>query len=265
MVTSADIFISIAQRFLCCGKKKRQIPHSSCLDIAAQLIAVDLGLKPAVLYDLNGAHADQIQRYVISLQEAGVLTTTLQIFSISGSCLIVNSNLLKEHLNEVLNKNSILVDVRSWKEQPSLIAMDDSTKSMIKNMLDFLTDGKDQSASVSVVGEELMLSERWNLCTLFGILLGYPASYWFDQEQSFENCLSMTPLVVTKVWVCWSVRDIKHSSCLYSFSVPEVLWAEVDTCIKNWVECLKSRFHKQTVLTELSISKETVVLPAVAL
>ncbi|XP_053492929.1 UPF0739 protein C1orf74 homolog [Ictalurus furcatus] len=263
MVVSADIFISTAQRFLCCGKK-RQIPHSSCLDIAVQIIAVDLGLKPAVLYDLNGACAEQIQRYVISLQEAGALTTTLQIFSINGNCLVMNSNLMKEHLSEVLMKKSLLaVDVSPRMEQPSLIVMDSGTKQMVKDMLDFITDKEDQHLSVSVVGEELY--DRWNLCTLFGILLGYPASYWFNQVQSFENCLSMTPLVVNKVWVCWPVCDTKHSSCLYSFSVPEVLWAEVDTYIKNWVERLRSRFCKQTILTELSISKETVILPTVAL
>lgn len=263
MVT-ADIFISSAQRFLCYGKKKRQIPHSSCLDMAVQIIAVDLGLKPAVLYDLNGARAEQIQQYVSSLQEAGVLTTTPQIFTINGTCLVVNLNLMKEHLSEVLRKNSLLtVDVCSGKEQPSLMVMDCNTKTMVKDMLEFIIDQEEQRVSVNVVGEELY--DRWNLCTLFGILLGYPISYWFDQAQSFENCLSMTPLVVNKVWVCWPVCDLKHNSCLYSFSVPEVLWAEVDTCIKNWVAHLRSRFNKQTVFTELSILKETVILPSVVL
>lgn len=264
MVVSADIFISSAQKFLCCGKKKRQIPLSSCLDLAVQIIAVDLGLKPAVLYDLNGACAEQIQRYVSSLQEAGVLNTTLRIFSISGSCLVVNLNLMKEHLNEALKEKSLLtVDVCPWKEQPSLIVMDGSTKHMVKEMLDFIIDKEDQCLSVSVVGEELY--DRWNLCTLYGILLGYPASYWFDQAQSFENCLSMTPLVVNKVWVCWPVCGTKHRSCLYSFSVPEVLWEEVDTYIKIWMELFRNRFCNQTILTELSISKETVILPSVAL
>lgn len=263
-MVSADVFISSAQRFLCYGKKKRQIPHSLCLDMAVQIIAVDLGLKPAVLYDLNGAHAEQIQQYVSSLQEAGVLTTTLQIFSINGTCLVVNSNLMKEHLSEMLRKNSLLtIDVSPRKEQPTLIAMDSNTKTMVKEMLEFIMDQEEQHVSVSLVGEELY--DRWNLCTLFGILLGYPASFWFDQAQSFENCLSMTPLVVNKVWVCWPVCEPKHSSCLYSFSVPEVLWAEVEACIKNWVEHLRSRFSKQTVLTELSILKETVILPSVTL
>lgn len=263
-MVSADVFISSAQKFLCCGRKKRQIPRSSCLDMAVQIIAVDLGLKPAVLYDLNGACAEQIQRYVSSLKDAGVLTTTLQIFSINGNCLVVNLNLMKEHLSEALRKKSFLVvDVCPWEDQPSLTVMDSSTERMVKDVLDLIMDKEDQCPSVSVVGEELY--DCWNLCTLFGILLGYPASYWFDQAQSFENSLGMTPLVVNKVWVCWPVCDTKHNSCLYSFSVPEVLWAEVETSIKNWVDHLRSRFSKQTVLTELSISKETVILPSVAL
>lgn len=265
MEVSANIFIATAQTFLCCGKKnKRLIPHSSCLDLAVQILAVDLGLKPAVLYDLNGACAEQIQRYVGSLHEAGILTTALRVFSISGSCLIVNSDVMKEHLNEMLKKKSLLtVDVCAKKEQPSLMVMDSSSKRLVIDMLDFITDEVDKYPSVIVVGEELY--ERWNLCTLFGLLLGYPASYWFDQAQSFENCLSMTPLVVNKVWVCWAACDTKHSSCLYSFSVPEVLWTEVHTYIQIWSESLRRRFCRQTVLTDLSISKETVILPTVAL
>ncbi|KAI5628397.1 UPF0739 protein C1orf74-like [Silurus asotus] len=265
MVASADIFISTAQRFLCCGKKKRQIPHSLCLDIALQIIAVDLGLKPAVLYDFNGACAEQIEQYIRSLQEVGELTTTIQIHSINENCLVVNSNRMKEHLSEVLKKNNVLiVDVCPWKEQPCLIVMDSSTKRMVKDMLDFITDKDNKHPSVSVVTEELY--DQWNLCTLFGILLGYPASYWFDQVQSVENCLTMTPLVVNKVWVYWPLCDPKlHSSCLYSFSVPEVLQAEVGTYIENWMECLRTQFGEQKVFTELSVSQETVMLPSVAL
>lgn len=263
-MVSTGLFISTAMNFLCNGKKKKQIPLPSCIDLAVQVLAVDLGIKPAFLYDINNACAEQIQQYVNSLQKAGSLTDTLQIISISGNTLIVNSNLMKAHLVEVLEKKSLLtVDVGLWKKQPSLITMDSKTKHMVKAVLEVFDNINTHDSVLKVIDEEMC--DRWNLCTLFGILLGYPVVYWFDQEQSYENCLSMVPLVVNKILVSWTVCDEKHSSCLYSFSVPEVLWSDVDSHIKQWQVCLRDRLSQQAILTDLGFVKETVILPAVAM
>ncbi|XP_036426799.1 UPF0739 protein C1orf74 homolog [Colossoma macropomum] len=264
MVNPADIFISTAQKFLSCGNKKKRLPPSSCLDLAVQILAVNLGLKPAILYDSNAASAEQILQYVNSLEEIGLLSRALQIVSIDGNTLVVNSELMKSHLAELLQKRSLITfDVCPWREQPTMSGMESKTEDMVKDILAFLMNKEETQSSVSVLGEELY--GQWNLCTLFGILLGYPASYWFDQSQGFENCLSMTPLVVNKVWVCWQTGDGKHCSCIYSFSVPEILWSETYTHIEQWTKLLRQRFSKQAVLTELHFSKETVILPSVTL
>lgn len=262
-MNSVDIYLSAAHKFLCCGNKKKRLSSYLCLDLTVQVLAVDLGLKPALLYDSNAASAEQLLHYANSLQETGVLSAALQIVSIDGNSLIVNPELMKAHLEELLQKRSLItVDICPWSEQPTTSGTSRS-EDMVKDMFEFFKNKEDICSSVIVVDEELYGS--WNLCTLFGILLGYPASYWFDQTQGFENCLSMTPLVVNKVQVCWGVGDGRHCSCLYSFSVPEVLWGEVCTHIEQWAEHLRDRFSKQTVLTELSFSKETVVLPSVTL
>ncbi|XP_072540632.1 UPF0739 protein C1orf74 homolog [Salminus brasiliensis] len=264
MVSSADIFISTAQRFLCSGKKKKRLSSSSCLDVAIQMLAVDLGLKPALLYDSNAASAEQLLQYLNHLQENGLLATALQVVSIDGNSLVVNSELMKSHLAELLQKRSLItVDVCPWREQPTISDMESRTEEMAKAILEFFMGKVDTRSSVSVLPEEMY--GQWNLCTLFGILLGYPASYWFDQSQGFENCLRMTPLVVSKVWVCWQAGERRHSSCLYSFSVPEILWSDVYTHIQRWTALLRDRFSKQAVLADFSFSKETVILPSVAL
>ncbi|KAG9277138.1 hypothetical protein AMEX_G7126 [Astyanax mexicanus] len=264
MVNSADIFISTAQRFLCCGNKKKRLSSLSCLDVAVQILAVDLGLKPAFLYDCNAASAEQLLQYLNSLQDAGLLTTILQVVSIDGNNLVVNSELMKSHLAELISERRIItVDVCPWKEQPAICDMESRSVEMIKAISELFLNKADKDSSVCMLPEQMY--DQWNLCTLFGILLGYPATYWFDQSQIFENCLKMTPLVVYKVWVCWEAGDKKHCSCLYSFSVPEILWSEVHAYIQQWTELLSDRFSKQKVLTELSFSQETVVLPSVAL
>ncbi|XP_076870610.1 UPF0739 protein C1orf74 homolog [Brachyhypopomus gauderio] len=264
MVVSADLFISTAHKFLCRGRKKKRLPISTCLDVAVQIIAVDLGLKPALLYDSNSASSEQVHQYVNSLFGIGLLTTELQVVSISGSTLVVNSKLMKLHLEELLqSRNLISIDVCPWREEPCITAMDKSTEDMVKDILKFFMDNENKYSTVIGLGEDMC--GNWNLCTLFGILLGYPASYWFDQAQSLENCLSMTPLVVNKAWVCSQIGDCRHGTCLYSFSFPEVLWSEIHIFIERWTELLRDKFSQQAVLTELSFSKDTVVLPCVAL
>ncbi|XP_051562729.1 UPF0739 protein C1orf74 homolog [Myxocyprinus asiaticus] len=262
MDTSPDVLIAAAQKFLRTGKKR--LSPSTCLDLTVQIKAVDLGTKPAFLYDCNATNPEQIQLYLNSLQEYGIVTSALQILSIDDNTFIFNLATIKSHLDELLqNKSVLLIDVCPSRKQPVLLGFEKRTEEMIKALLGLFMNEVHESSSVIVVGEELY--NEWNLCTLFGILLGYPAFYWFDQTKGFGNCLCMTPLVVSTVWVKLQIADISHRCCLYSFSVPEKLWSDVQCHMQQWTEHLRDRFNKQAVLTDLCFSRNTVTLPAVTL
>lgn len=258
VASSPETLISAAQKCLC-SRKKRLSP-SSCLEVTIHIIAVDLGVKPALLYDSNGASPDQLQLYLHSLQESGVVSNSLRIMSINDNTFIINPDIMKSHLGELLKSKSLpLIDVCSSRKRPVLCAFERSAEEMVRSFLEVFMNGLD----LVVLEEELY--KDWNLCTFFGILLGYPASYWFEQTQGFENCLSMTPLVVCTVWVRWQIHEIKQRCCLYSFSVPEELWSDVQSHIQCWTDHLRERFSKQTVLTDLCFSRDTVTLPSVTL
>ncbi|XDV35543.1 hypothetical protein PO909_005465 [Leuciscus waleckii] len=240
------MLISAAQKLLC--PRKKRLSPSTCLDVTVQIMAVDLGVKPALLYDSNAASPEQLHLYLSSLQESGVVTNSLRILSIDDNTFIFNPATVQSHLDELLkSKSLLLIDVCPSRKQPVLAGV-------FMNEMD---------SSVILMGEELY--SDWNLCTLFGILLGYPASYWFDQTKGFGNCLCMTPLVVCTVWITWQIHDINHRCCLYSFSVPEELWSEVQSHMQQWMDHLKERFNKQTVLTDLCFSRDAVTLPSVTL
>lgn len=258
-MVAREMLISAAQKLLC--PRKKRLPPSTCLDVTVQIMAVDLGVKPALLYDSNAASPEQLHLYLSSLQESGVVTNSLRILSIDDNTFIFNPATVQSHLDELLkSKSLLLIDVCPSRKQPVLAGFEKRTEDMIKSLSGVFMN---EIYSVILMGEELY--SDWNLCTLFGILLGYPASYWFDQTNGFGNCLCMTPLVVCTVWITWQIHDINHRCCLYSFSVPEELWSDVQSHMQQWMDHLRERFNKQTVLTDLCFSRDAVTLPSVTL
>ncbi|TRY55030.1 hypothetical protein DNTS_020767 [Danionella cerebrum] len=254
--------ISSAQKLL--SPPKRRLSPSACLDAVAQIVAVDLGVKPGLLYDINGASQEQLHLFMNSLQVSGFITNTLRIVSIDDNIIIVNPSTLFAHLDELLQSKSILmIDVCSSRKHPFLTGFETRTEDIIKTLLVGFLNELGKGSLVTVFAKELY--KDWNLCTIFGILLGYPASYWFDQTEGYENCLCMTPLVVNTVWVKLQIQDINHRCCLYSFSVPEMLWSDVKSHLERWTEHLRERFNRQTALTDLCFYQQTVTLPCVTL
>ncbi|XP_010192257.1 PREDICTED: UPF0739 protein C1orf74 homolog, partial [Mesitornis unicolor] len=105
----------------------------------------------------------------------------------------------------------------------------------------------------------------WNLCTVVGVLLGYPAAYAFSIEEDTENCLALTPLRVFTVQAsCPRIKDSLRVQ-IYSFSIPESLCTELKEVLDAWCDDLKEAFSAQSDFVDLCISSEVVSLPAVAL
>ncbi|XP_055069326.2 UPF0739 protein C1orf74 homolog [Misgurnus anguillicaudatus] len=261
MVASSHIVIA-AQKCLCVRKKR--LSSSTCLNLTVQILAVDLGVKYAVLYDCNAASPEQIQLFLKSLQELGIVKSTLRVLSIDDNTIIFNPTAMESYLNELLqNKRVFLIDISPSRKQPVLTGFEERTENMIKSLSGLIINGVDESSSVIVVNNEMY--NEWNLCTLFGILLGYPATYWFDQTKGFDNCLSMIPLAACTVRVKWQKNDINHCSCLYSFSIPDELWGELQTHMQQWTESLRERFNKQTILSDFCFTRDIITLPAVTL
>ncbi|XP_009866184.1 PREDICTED: UPF0739 protein C1orf74 homolog, partial [Apaloderma vittatum] len=105
----------------------------------------------------------------------------------------------------------------------------------------------------------------WNLCTVVGVLLGYPAAYAFTAGEGAENCLALTPLRVFTVQAsCPRIRDGLRVQ-IYSFSVPESLCTELKGVLDAWRDELEEAFSMQSDFVDLCVASEVVTLPAVAL
>ncbi|XP_059918665.1 UPF0739 protein C1orf74 homolog [Gadus macrocephalus] len=257
-------FSVAACKWLSVGKKS--IFGSLSIELGVQVLAVDLGLKPALLYDINCATADQVQQYLCTLQSNSLVSKSLITVDINGNVLIVNPDMMMEHLKQLLISSYVsVIDVSHTLEKPHITEpLSGDLRSMLQELMSVLqthvqSTKKDQPL---LVGDE---AGKWNLCTLFGILLGFPCTYWFDQGKSFENCLAMTHLMVFKASVSWQTETAGHACCLYSFSTPALLHNETQASLDHWSRGLTERFQQQSVLSNLSITQSHVTLRSVCL
>ncbi|XP_050930313.1 UPF0739 protein C1orf74 homolog [Lates calcarifer] len=259
-----ELFVAAARKCLCVSRKSLSVPQS--LDLAAQVSAVDLGLKPTLLYDSNGASSEQVQQYLSSLQFSQLVSKSLLTLDLNGNSLIVNPVTVRSNLELVLRGSGVAaIDICPSLERPTITdLLRGEMKSTIQDLLLLLRESEQlkEAEKPLYVGEKC---EEWNLCTVFGLLLGYPVTYWFDQTKSFENCLSMAPLMVTTAAATWQAEATGHRCCLYSFSVPAVLLKETQSNLEDWNLRLQERFQQQNVLMDLIVCQTTVTLPSVCL
>lgn len=260
-----ELFVAAARNCLSAGRKS--LSASQSLDLAAQVLAVDLGLKPALLYDSNSANAGQVQQYLSSLQSSQLLSKSLLTLDLNGNTLIVNPAAARLSVEQLIHhRNVAVIDICHSREKSTIIdPIRTELKSMAQGLLLLLKELEHMGEKGEIphyIGEK---SEEWNLCTVFGLLLGYPVTYWFDQTKSFENCLSMTPLIVTKASATWQADMVSHRCCVFSFSVPAVLLDDVLPQLENWKLCLHKKFQQQNILKYLTVCQSTVTLPSVCL
>ncbi|XP_043572571.1 UPF0739 protein C1orf74 homolog isoform X2 [Chiloscyllium plagiosum] len=261
--------IFAAQKTLRIGQKKN-FSASRCLGLFAEILAVDSELKPAFLFDYSLAKSEQVQNYIQEIQKIGLFSQDLHILSMEENVLIINLNKTIRHLERTLQENRVpIIDVSAHRSSPSLA--ETCVSKQVKAQLDLLLKHlKSQvvqkgRCELGVVSASKIFSSEWNLCTMFGFLLGFPAAYWFDFSTSFENCLSMTELRVFSVSAfCHQItKNLKHQ--MYSFSIPEILYLELQSIVACWNRDLQSDFIKQSNFSELNISTEITCQPAITL
>ncbi|XP_019369602.1 PREDICTED: UPF0739 protein C1orf74 homolog [Gavialis gangeticus] len=262
---SPPLLIAAAQQNLRRGKKKGLSP-AGCLHLAGEILAVASGLKPAFLYDYNAVGVEQVRDYLRQVQDIGLTRHPLHLLSIADNILILNLEKTVLHLESLLLRSKVLlVDVSASRECPRLCEPEqvDSLKGHVSDLLAHVK-AVERVASQPVSTSQIF-SADWNLCTVFGVLLGYPASYVFNAEKGFENCLSLTPLRVFTVQAsCPRIsKDLRVH--IYSFSVPENLYPAMKEELDLWCGRMKDLFSSQSDFVNVLVSTEVVSLAAVAL
>ncbi|KAL4645823.1 hypothetical protein GN956_G9041 [Arapaima gigas] len=263
-------WVGVARRHLASGRNRTRLSATECLSLAAQVRAVDSGLKPALLYDSNSVGPDQVRSYLCELQELGFVSRQLHLLVIDHSVLIVNLQLSIIHLEELLlhRMSVVVVDVGQQRTHPAVVdlestGLDKAVQGMLANLRELVQSSQSDGPLVHTLDIELL--GNWNLCSLFGVLLGYPVTYWFNPQNNAANCLGMVPLQVTRVSALCKPISGSNRCYLYTFSVPQGLESVTRAARDLWAQRLRDVFDQQSTFAELSVSLETVCLPCVAL
>ncbi|NXI35389.1 CA074 protein, partial [Galbula dea] len=246
--------------------QRRRMPAARALQLAGEVLAVAAGLKPALLYDCGAAGLAELRRYLARLREAGMAPHRLHLLGAEGSTLLLHPGLARRRLAAVLQaRPAPFIDVSAGKRCPALCG-----PAEVEEIRGHLTDllahlGAAEAASTGPVSSSEVVPTGWNLCTIVGVLLGYPAVYAFAMEEGAENCLALTPLRVFTVQAsCPRIKDGLRVQ-IYSFSIPESLCMELKEVLDTWCHELKETFSAQSDFVDLCIASEVVSLQAVAL
>ncbi|XP_032936012.1 UPF0739 protein C1orf74 homolog [Catharus ustulatus] len=244
--------------------RRRRLPAARALHAAGEVLAVAAGLKPALLWDCGAAGPAELRRYLGRLREAGLAPGRLHVLGMGGSALVLRPGLARGRLRAVLrSRPAPLVEVSAARPSPALCGPAEARPVLrhLSSLLGHLRDA--EAASTEPVTSSEVAAGDWNLCTVAGVLLGYPAVYTF--AQGAENCLALTPLrVFTAQACCPRIKDGLRVR-ISSFSVPESLCTELRGVLDAWCQELRDAFSAQTDFVDLCISSEVVSLPAVAL
>ncbi|XP_030329140.1 UPF0739 protein C1orf74 homolog [Strigops habroptila] len=262
---SAPRLVAAAREELGAGARRR-LPAARALQLAGEVLAVAAGLKPALLYDCGAAGPAELRRYLERLREAGLAPLRLHVLGVAGSALLLHPALARRRLAAVLGAHPApFMDVSAGRQCPVLCgpAQAEAIRGHLATLSAHLSAA--EAASTCPVSSSEVVPTGWNLCTVVGVLLGYPAAYTFSMEESTENCLALTPLrVFTAQASCPRIKDSLGVQ-IYSFSIPESLCGELKEALDAWCKELKEAFSAQSDFVGLCISSEVVSLPAVAL
>ncbi|NXC42629.1 CA074 protein, partial [Penelope pileata] len=184
----------------------------------------------------------------------------------AGSVLLLHPGRARRRLEAALHtRPAPFLDVAAARRSPALCGPAEAAaiRGHLEALLAHLAAAEEAAAGPVSCSE--VVPTGWNLCTVFGVLLGYPAAYTFPTEEGSENCLALTPLrVFTAQASCPRIQGGLRVQ-ISSFSVPESLCAELRAVLDAWRDELRDNFCAQSDFVDLCISSEVVSLPAVAL
>lgn len=255
--------------------------------IIFDLILVSSGLKPSLLFDYACIDLQKAREMLDEIETQRLLRRRLDVICVGQDIFIADLNVLVRCLKDnLITQSFCLVDVTGSLPEPSLASPEIACRvtEQFAQALNFLEERlSDRNAST---GRSLNVpvQDDWNLTSLYGFLLSYPAIYWFAPSRR-TNCLASSPLALHTVklrsqrsWEAlfpasdwsWLSREGREGPApdhtVFSFSVPLALHKDCKDFIEKWkVSLLKTAACFGIEKDLVDIDSEVVVLDQVAL
>lgn len=188
---------------LLCQKFGRKA-HSKLYKASLDICLVDCGIKETLLFDLWSVSSCDMKDFLITAKEINLLTNLISVFTVGMDVFLYNKSFLKDNINHATNAsipecNPFIIDISKPFKQPKLLGNDceeaRETVALLEKCLNHMTSDNEDPLDIDVNNIE----EGINPPCLFGLLLGYPAVYWYNRRFSEDNCLSSESLYLYQI------------------------------------------------------------------
>jgi len=202
----------------------KRLAHSKLRSLSTDVSFVLSGLKPSYLFDQCQVTKGQCEQLIARLASIDPLQTLRILVIDDVDTLVINETRLVAILDD-FRVETVFVDVDIGHNSPVALTHSEHLLTISK-MTDHVSS-RIKSSSHPVLAIEV--ERDWNLATLFGILLNYPAVYWFPPDRQIAG---NTDVVVVRV----TLKDGDHA--IYQFSYPECMHSDLQHKVKNWLSKL---------------------------
>lgn len=239
--------------------------------IIFNVLSISCMLKPSFLFDYGEPEAAQLNLFVHKLYERKAIIMPLHVLVAGENMFIANLQKLCLHLEKVQKTEArsgpMLINASECLDRPSLFGSE-IAKYTILSMTSVFDEIR--AAYAQNKADELHLKPRttMNMTTLYGILLGFPVVYWYDQNSN-SNCLSFIPLNVYELRAKLDIGHVRGKlpvqNCFSSFSVPSELEEQTKENISQWENDARTALTCQSLFCDIITTKTVKVLPQVIL
>ncbi|XP_021360961.1 UPF0739 protein C1orf74 homolog [Mizuhopecten yessoensis] len=238
------------------GKKIKQ----NARELFTNIRLVDLHVKPSYLLDFGVEGIEKLVSLIEEMKTRRYITNILNILQLGMDVIIMCPTIIKtmQCPSTEWESKFTIVDVSKRRGAPEVMCKCVHVFGQLKQVISTIDPDFEHIRLVIVD------CKTANLTTIFGLLLGYPVVYWFENEDGLmANCLDMEPLVNFKVMGQGQKNESEH--CVYSFSIPQRVFANLQDKVTEWFKVIYDNSEWTRVFCDLTLTHTTVQLNTVAL
>ena len=211
-------------------------------ELSVNIFCLLNNVKPGILWDFGNIDIKKLLGLKSLISDLIILVLDLDFF-IASKCLLLKS------LTKMSESPPCFINISRKMKWPEPVSADVAREqaSIIRSLINQVTEATDNVVRVK-------LEACWNLCSIFGILLGFPAVYYCDQEEEGGNCLANVDLALYKL-------QLDNCSPI-SFSIPASLETAASDQICSWE---KEAAERCEAVGRLRVTRQIVNLAVVVL
>lgn len=200
-------------------------PHIK--NISVQIAFIMLGLKRGYLWDSGPVtQLSPFDVYDIVNIVNGAFKTKMTTLTMGDDVIIYN-----KASRPIKYEDHVFVDISKHLDAPKIV--DNHIQQKMEELIDDLNEQISKFFSNAIPME--VMTDTDCIPTIFGLLIGYPVIYWYDDASVDDNCLAHVDLFVNQL-IC-------NNKNIMSFSVPVQLVDEsqnIRKLLEKFTEVYKS-------------------------